>query len=254
MITAAYLKVGRFMVSNTPKCLSRDAIKLIAVIFMSLSHIATFFLPQGTILQRTLLGLGSFTAISMCFFLVEGFSYTHSRKRYLGRLLLFAVIAQLPYQLLFESGGLNMLFSLSLCFLICLTVETVQNLFLKLLLIGLLLLGSTQCDWGIGAPIFTLLFLWSYGSRQRQKLAFLIPTLLFGLYNFAGRYGRISLGLCLYHTLLCMLGMGLAGFCILELYSGRKTKFGARFPKWFFYWFYPAHLGLLAFIKFCIKT
>ena len=33
----------------------------------------------------------------MCFFLVEGYRYTHSRKKYALRLLIFALISQVPY-------------------------------------------------------------------------------------------------------------------------------------------------------------
>ena len=37
----------------------------------------------------------------MCWFLVEGYRYTRSVKKYAGRLLIFAVISQLPYYLAF---------------------------------------------------------------------------------------------------------------------------------------------------------
>ena len=33
----------------------------------------------------------------LCFFLVEGYRYTHSRKKYALRLLIFALISQVPY-------------------------------------------------------------------------------------------------------------------------------------------------------------
>ena len=65
----------------------------------------------------------------MCFFLVEGYGCTRSKRRYAGRLLGFAVLAQLPYQLAFPANGIagfvqfNMLFTLLLCFLVLLVQE-----------------------------------------------------------------------------------------------------------------------------------
>ena len=37
----------------------------------------------------------------MCYFLVEGFYYTHSRRKYGERLLIFAGISQVPYMIAF---------------------------------------------------------------------------------------------------------------------------------------------------------
>ena len=69
--------------------------------------------------------IGYFTAVTMCYFLVEGYGQTRSKRNYAARLLVFALLAQLPYQLAFPDYGmagfvqLNMLFTLLLCFLCC---------------------------------------------------------------------------------------------------------------------------------------
>ena len=78
------------MVENK-KGINRDAIKYIAVVAMLANHFAAVFLNSGTLLRMFLLGIGNFTAITMCYFLVEGYGYTHSKKKYMGRLLLFAI-------------------------------------------------------------------------------------------------------------------------------------------------------------------
>ena len=72
--------------------LNRDQIKYIAVILMALNHIANIFLKEGTVPFLLLRNLGYFTAPVMCYFLVEGYYYTHSRKQYGQRLLLFALL------------------------------------------------------------------------------------------------------------------------------------------------------------------
>jgi hypothetical protein len=242
------------MVENK-KGLNRDVIKYIAIVAMLANHIATVFLVSGTLLCRILLGIGDFTAITMCYFLVEGYSYTHSKKKYMGRLLLFAILSQIPYDMAFtEQGvisfiGFNMLFTLLLCFLICLIAEKVPNIFLKIVLIILILICSIKCDWGIGAPVFTLLFIWSKNSVLKKKIAFIIPTALFGLYNFIGRYGKVPIETCILSTVICIIGMGMSGICIIYFYNGKRAKIGRSFSKWFFYIFYPLHLLIIALIR-----
>lgn len=71
---------------------------------MLLNHISYIFMEAGTFWAELFTDIGYFTAITMCYFLVEGFEYTHSRKRYGKRLLVFAVVSQLPYCLARTKG------------------------------------------------------------------------------------------------------------------------------------------------------
>ena len=68
------------------KILNRDQIKLLAVVTMTLNHFAHVFLTPGTVLCEVLQDIGYFTAMTMCFFLVEGYRYTRSRRDYARRL------------------------------------------------------------------------------------------------------------------------------------------------------------------------
>ena len=86
--------------------MSRDSIKMVAMLTMLINHIANVFLPAGQPLTNLCLCIGYFTAVTMCFFLVEGYGCTRSKRRYAGRLLGFAVLAQLPYQLAFPANGI----------------------------------------------------------------------------------------------------------------------------------------------------
>ena len=86
--------------------MSRDSIKMVAMLTMLINHIANVLLPAGQPLTNLCLCIGYFTAVTMCFFLVEGYGCTRSKRRYAGRLLGFAVLAQLPYQLAFPANGI----------------------------------------------------------------------------------------------------------------------------------------------------
>lgn len=82
--------------------LNRDTIKYLAILAMLLNHIANLFLTPGTLLCEIFLDIGYFTAITMCYFLVEGFHFTHSKRKYGQRLLLFAILSQVPFMLCFS--------------------------------------------------------------------------------------------------------------------------------------------------------
>src|SRR5699024_1717101 len=108
------------------KLLNRDEIKYIAMLTMLLNHIANIFLEPGTALYTFFVNIGYFTAPVMCWFLVEGYYYTRSKKRYAARLALFAAISEIPFCLAFSEMftgervisfcGFNMIFTLLLCF------------------------------------------------------------------------------------------------------------------------------------------
>ena len=103
--------------------LNRDIIKYLAILAMLLNHIANLFLTPGTLLCEVFLDIGYFTAITMCYFLVEGYHYTRSKRKYGQRLLLFSILSQIPFMLAFHTPAGNMLLTLFLCFLILVCME-----------------------------------------------------------------------------------------------------------------------------------
>lgn len=241
------------------KILNRDVIKYIAMFLMLLNHIATIFMDSGhmagQIVRELFLDLGYFTAPVMCYFLVEGFYYTRSQKKYAIRLLIFAVLSEFPYCLAFTQKGIiqfqgfNMLFTLFLCFEIVRAVEKISDKLSKIVVVTELVILSLMSDWALLAPVFTLLFLWSRNDKVKTRYAFLIGTLLFGLMNFLGGIGRFSLKINMIYTLGSMLGIGLAAVIISCFYNGKRMQKGKKFSKWFFYCFYPGHLLILGLIR-----
>lgn len=233
------------------RVLNRDVIKYIAMTAMLLNHIANIFLVPGTLWYEVLVDIGYFTAITMCYFLVEGFRYTHSRKRYALRLFGFGVVSQVPFSMAFAQNGIlefqdfNMMFTLFLCFCILLCIETIRNRFLRGVLIALLIFGSLFCDWALLAPVFTLLFAWAGGNRTRQKAAFGAAALLYG--------GMAGLGSGqVWEAVGCAVPILVSAFVILYLYNGRRAARGRTFYKWFFYAFYPAHLLVLGLLRLAV--
>ena len=216
------------------KVLNRDQIKYIAVILMALNHIANIFLKEGTVPFFLLRNLGYFTAPVMCYFLVEGYYYTHSRKQYGQRLLLFALLSQIPFQIALGEGQSwrlvrgNMILTLFICFLILVCLDERH-----VLPAAALIFLTAFCDWGMN-------------QKKRMRDFFIVSLVLFeeGYMEAAGTVGiRI-----LYAFWECSAVL-LAGLVIVYLYNGEKGSSGSGFSRWFFYIFYPAHLLLLGVMR-----
>lgn len=238
-------------------CLNRDAIKSIAMATMLLNHIANALLSPQSPWFEPLVNIGYFTAVTMCYFLAEGYQYTHDRKAYALRLLIFAVIAQIPYQLALGFFQLNMLFTL----LVCLgTAHVAHEMAIRpgerlgrnfAALLGLFFV-SLFMDWGTMAPLFTFIFCsWRYGKaglggrRSGLALVFFGEAVIFFFQTMPGDWTVHTV----LHTAASSLGILVAGAVILLFYNGKRAEHGRTFWKWFFYLFYPAHLAVLAAVK-----
>lgn len=248
------MEISEGRLSRRPS-LDRDTIKYIAMAAMLVNHIGTIFLMPGTFLYELFLDIGYFTAPVMCYFLVEGYRLTHSRKLYGRRLFVFAVLSELPFCLAFSHGAevyfvaMNMIFTLFLCFLLLEVLEKEPKGFARGLLVALLILASTVSDWAILAPVYTMLFYKAGQDREKQKKAFFWAAALFGAFGLAGSPEWYSGLQRLLYALGCMSGVAAAGVCIVCFYNGRRAQRGQRFSKWFFYLFYPVHLLLLGIIR-----
>ena len=223
-------------------------IKYLAVLSMILDHIASVLFAPDAIGYIILKLIGRIAAPAMCFALAQGFIHTSNRKKYFLRLIIFAVISQIPYSY-YMSGSIwfptgNMLFTLACSFLLLEVVE--HHKFLGILSIPIvisILYIATFTDWFIFGPLFTLSFYLNKGNKDLQ--AFCHACISF-----------LSLG---YSTYICM-QQGLSWYSqvwqigvilfipITYLYNGKLgNKF--TFNKWFFYLFYPLHLLVIGIIR-----
>lgn len=230
--------------------MNRDVIKYIAIVTMTLNHISNIFMDPDTVLGEAFLDIGYFTAITMCYFLVEGYHYTHSKKKYGQRLLLFALISQVPFQLAVGYFALNMLFTLLLCFLILCAKEYIRRPGERIAVIVCLTACTLFGDWALLAAVFTLLFDWSRKDKKKTALAYSIAFLAFGALNFLSYYTPgAGIGQALVRTLAAGAGIVVSGVIMLCFYNGKKSPRSGKFGKWFFYVYYPAHLAILVLLR-----
>lgn len=250
-------------------------LKLAAIICMTCNH-AVWILPGiPAWLAPVLYCVGGATFPIMGFMLVEGFRHTSNLKRYALRLLLWAVIAEVPFFLfLAEPAQLfvgNVLFTLFMGLALLWTRRTSRGPAFWALLVMVLMLSSF-CDWGLVGPVVILAYyVLGAGPAPEGRRGTLITLLIPALYTvlnavlLMGSYVAVGAGLT--DALLVALpeaGYGIVGAAIAAVllcnYNGTlgrplahgssAHKFNANtLVKWGFYAYYPLHilvLGLIA--------
>jgi len=224
-------------------------LKIIAIVAMALNHTAHVFgscMPDPV--YYVCLGVGGLTFPIMAYLMTEGYQHTRDVKRYAGRLLLFAVIAFVPY--VFAFGGLlNVLFTLFLGLVIIYLYDTMQERVFFWVIFVLVVIGTIFCDWGImGVPM--MLCYYVIKNRIRRVV---VPVLIV--------WGIMSLNLMsalfvpgametreIIANAIYAFGGCTATIPLLLSYNGER----GRPMKYFFYAFYPGHLMILVLLKYLV--
>ena len=205
------------------QCLDSFQLKCIAIVSMALDHTGTVLYPS----QIWLRCLGRIAFPIFCFLIVEGFFHTHDVRRYMGRLGVFALISEIPYDLAFRGVPLE---------------YAHQNVFFTLLIgIGMMVLLERNREWPVKAVIL-LLAMW-LAVLIRSDYNFRGVLLIFVFYIFhESRWLAVTAGgfwNFLYQGVIQKYGV--LSVLPLALYNGER----GRKMKYFFYIFYPVHLLLL---------
>ena len=180
----------------------------------------------------------------MVYLMSEGYKYTRDVKKYAQRLLIFAVIALVPFILVF-GGMLNVLFTLFFGLIVIYLYDNMKSRSLFWIIFALAVLATIVCDWLImGVPMI----LCSHVIKNKWGRV-IVPVLiawvfmglsLWGMVTFSGMEQREIIANAIYVYGGCTLTIPL-----LLAYNGQR----GRPMKYFFYAFYPGHLALLAVVQ-----
>ncbi|MDO4621363.1 MAG: TraX family protein [Eubacteriales bacterium] len=225
--------------------LNENAIKIIACISMFIDHFAAAFsignFPE--LLLRWVIGRLAFPLF--CFTLVEGFLHTRNLRKYLLRLILAALISEVPFDLVFfhepfYTGYQNTLFTLTCGLLLLQLLQLIREHVRTNSPLPRLLLSAVSIGAFAAAAEF-LHFDYGYSGILCIAAIYIVRTcFIFPLY-MAEVWGCFGLNLP-YFTLPCAF-LAVIPICF---YTGKR---GRRDLKWFFYLFYPCHLLLLFLIR-----
>ena len=210
---------------------------------MFFDHFVSVFLPHNVMLNLVFRLLGRTAAPIFCFFITQGFHYTSNLKKYIGRLLIFALISHLPYNLCFGFlffQATSVIWPLIMGLITLTAVKSDKIHFvLKLLILAVCCALSYTANWNYIAVLWVVMFGVFHGNFRRQIATFSIIGIFYLLIQPLRRHG-------FFHEIYpqwFQLGIFLA-IPLLAMYNNMPGK-KSKFMTWFFYIFYPAHLILL---------
>lgn len=228
---------------------SGSVLKLIAVISMLIDHFAHIFCRTFSLNDLVFFSIagaditpyyimrkiGRLALPLFCFLIAEGFFHTRDKKRYGLRLLIFALISEIPFNLLrnatlFYPMKQNIFFTLFLGFLIMYIFENMKDEFKKavLMFFVLALAHLLRVDYGFSGVLLIFVI---YLLRQHPA-----PQMLVSYPLLSGGWAA------------------LAAFIPINMYNGKRGFIKSRALKYAFYFFYPLHILILfAIIKMALK-
>lgn len=244
--------------------ISGFGLKMIAVVTMLIDHTA------AVVLWRILSSSGVFPTVDenwedfynlyqimrrigrmafpiYCYLLVEGFSHSRNLQKYTKRLLVFALISEIPFDLAFNSTVLefsynNVFWTLWIGLVMMRTLQWVERkteiqvnqVFVQNFLYfcrGLVCIAIVLCAMGLAEFVFQT----DYGAAGVAAVACMYFLRSYPMWGFGAAVG-----------VLAILSSGMELFALLMLvplyfYDGTRGKQ----LKYFFYAFYPVHLAVL---------
>jgi len=218
---------------------------------MTIDHVAWILFPGYTVEPVPIIMhvIGRITAPVMMFFISEGYHYTRSRKKYLGRLLIFAVISHVPYTMFSSFNFIPGIpttsviwpFAMGVLALMIDQGDILPNIkrWQRTALIWICFIAALPSTWSMPAAYSILLMGRHRGDFKRQMLDMAKVLAVYGVicgFLFAPVYGLIHIGIII-------------PIMLLALYNGTRGTVGGKAMKWMFYIYYPAHLLILSIIK-----
>jgi hypothetical protein len=232
-------KIDVYLLPERWRVLSGSWLKVIAMVSMTIDHVAAYLLRYDPDFTATLFTVGSkqvsWYFLMRCigrlafplfaFLLVEGFLHTSNRMKYGRNLLLFALFSEIPWVLLHNGvhlSGHNVMFTLLAGFLGLCAIERYRTQPARLagILLGMMaLLIVLSPDYGGTGFAFIILL---YTLRRHLLLQVVIGSFMLPMRWIAG-----------------------LAFIPIALYNGQRGFIHGRYAKYLFYAFYPLHLLLI---------
>ena len=223
-------------------------LKIIACVCMFCDHFSSAILKDTTFLNC----IGRFSFTIFCFQIVKGYLHTHDIKKYIKRLILFALISQIPfmlfYHVVFDSFAINVIFTL-IFGLLAILIYDKYNKFVGISSCLFLATIAEVCkfDYGFFGVFIIFIFYLLHNKKIVMSIIFslavitkfYIPIIKYGIplsYLFLGN----KYSLLMYFTLFSIMP--------ILLYNGKKGKDA----KYLFYIFYPIHLLILSVLNILI--
>lgn len=216
--------------------MSSFSLKLFACFFMLIDHIGFCLYPNLIILRM----LGRIAFPIFAFQVSIGYQHTKNKINYISRMLIFAIISQVP-SLFFEKlagisefgTNIGFTFFISLLCLYVIDLFKEKKYFSILLLLIPLIISSVllKTDYSFYGVLTVILFyLINHKKYITLFISFSYLTLIYTLINSYPLYQMLAV----------------LSLAFIFLFNGKKGKNA----KYLFYIFYPLHMIILGIVKY----
>lgn len=240
--------------------LSSAELHIIAMLLMLMDHLWATLLPA----EEWLTCAGRVAFPIFAYMTVEGYFHTRSLKKYMLRMLLFAVLSEIPFDLMY--GGTwfypvhqNVIWTFLLGLLGIQAMEAVRKkgrtwaylLVSVLTVIAGLVIGTLCMVDYYGVGVLTVFVF--YFFRERKPLCLLGQLAALYWLNVEMLGGLIyPIKLFGMEFELCQQGLALLALIPIWLYKGRQGHHSKAF-QYFCYAFYPVHMLILVLVLNCVN-
>lgn len=202
--------------------------QIIAMITMLIDHIGLVFYPDNPIWRI----IGRLAFPIYCYGIVQGIQHTRSRKKYLARLLIIGLIAQLPYSISINALQINVIGTFIVILLVFQLMDRLDNKKKALpLIVGAITLHLLPFEYGAYALMLAAAY--RYLSGHRILIAHIVINLA----------AHLALGWEIQHISILVTAAIVYGQQLLKIINRLQV------PRWIWRSYYPAHLAILAAIK-----
>lgn len=234
--------------------LTANLLRTVAILLMLSDHIWATYMSFGN--WMTYIGRMAFPIFA--FQIAEGYVHTSNYKKYALRLLGFALVTEIPFNLFYSSRVFNpfhqnVLFTLLLGLLAIHIIDqvkktpTVKKILLAVLWLFLIAIGATVgfVDYGF-LGMLTVVMFYVLRDFPFAWLAQLMAMVLINIVFFEGQVHPVEL----FGKQFEIPFQGFAVFSLIPiwLYGGRKGR-SNKIMQYGFYAFYPVHMLVLYLIK-----
>ena len=246
--------VDNAMKENRLKCLNTLSLKLLAMALMLCDHLWATVVPGN----NWLTAVGRLAFPIFAFQVAEGFFLTHDRKKYLGRMFIFALISEIPFNLMYYSSVVfpfhqNVMFTFCLAILLMMAMEKAKGkgpvvfvlVSLLCVAVGLVAGQITMVDY-YGSGVVTVLVFRLCRNRPWGWLGQLAGLIWLNCCLLDGMMIPVTL---LGHTVeISEQGLAVLALIPIWLYNGKQGPH-SRAIQYACYAFYPAHMLVLALMR-----
>ena len=232
---------------NKIKFINSNLLKILAIIFMLLDHMWATIIPGN----QWMTNVGRLAFPIFAFLIVEGFTHTSDLNKYIKRLFIFALISEIPFNLIYTGSWIfpfhqNVMFTLLLGLLCISEMDKVKNnkeiksriksIFKLVLYLLISIIGFV--DYGI-TGVLTIIVFYIFKDFKYVWLGQLISLIFLYIVFFKGQ--SIVINIFDFEYFLPLQSIGILSLIPIWLYNGKKGKKN-KLIQYIFYCFYPVHM------------